>query len=661
MDYGKVVPRRCGWGWVIGLIVGLWAAPVLLIFATPSGANVAKSLDISCLYAWVRSILGGMPSGVVPSGMSAGRRWAICLPQANTPVQAHSVLKAEWAFQANPQIQTEAVARPAWAPQATPFVQAHRVAQAAPGGSSQNRSGQPLDSAGLGLAWSGGRADRQTARAPKRAPWPQLQQNAQRHGHSPDEVPPPYRARWVWFGPDHILRNRESKQAAGWDADLRSQEGRNLPMPKELPFCFAGSMQPICVGGRLFVGDCQGNVYALDADDGRTIWTAEQPGGSLWPGVATESIVVFCSVLGYVTAWRAADGQQLWQFDTGKSITSAPALVGDRIYVASQSGRVHALRLSDGQEIWRSQDLDAPIQGGLCVAHGKVYVGTEAMEAVALDAQTGQILARSEKLMGQSFRMTWPVAVADRILFTTVPIICVGSEYINDSVIAGKFEPVGWDPNLKPAYPDVQTEQAALRRWLRGEGKVWEIHFALRADNLKKDYILATGVTEGCGMPPHPPAIDYKGRPLLWWASAHGTIIRKCGFGTNFTIDISTFDLLSGDRLLIDNGRFADQTTETDNLYAMSTGGKYLYLRQNFRGTSAINLETSEHFRISAIYRRWDGGGWHSPINYAQGDGDTVRVPRTPTPLEGRVPPIIAEGKLYFTEHFAVTCVETAQ
>jgi len=496
------------------------------------------------------------------------------------------------------------------------------------------------------------------------AQWPQLQQNAQRHGRVEVEVPPPYRARWIWFGPEHILRNRESERAAGWDADLRSEEGKNYPMPDRLPFCFAGSMQPICVAGRVFVADCQGKVYALRSDDGQTLWTADNPGGSLWPGVATENIVAFASVLGYVTAWSAGSGRQLWQYDTGKSITSAPALVGDTIYVASQSGRVYALRLSDGKELWRSEDLGAPIQGGLCVANGRVYVGTEAMEALALDANTGEVLARSEKLMGQSFRLVWPVAVADRVIFTTVPIICVGSEYVNDPVIAGrdpKSGTVGWDPKLKPAYPDVKSEQAAMRRWLSGEGKFWQVHYALRADDLKQDYIIATGVTEGCGTPPNPPAVEHKGRPLLWWASGHGTMIRKCGFGTNFTTDISSFDLQTGDRILIDNGRYADQTTETDNLYAMSTGGRYLYLRQNFRGTSTINLETSQHNRISAIYRRWDGGGWQSPINYAQGDGSNVRVPRTPPAPAGRVAPIIAEGRLYFTENFCVTCVETAK
>jgi len=494
--------------------------------------------------------------------------------------------------------------------------------------------------------------------------WPQLQRNAERHGQSEIEVPPPYRARWIWFGPEHVLRNRESKRAAGWDDDLTGAEGKSYPMPDRLPFSFAGSMQPICVDGRVFVADCQGTVYALRSDDGTTLWTAKNPGGSLWSGAAAEDVVAFASVTGRVTAWDAATGKELWTYDTGKAVTSAPALVGEILYTPSQSGRVHALRLKDGREVWKSEYLGAPIQGGLCVANGKVYVGTEAMEVVALDAATGRVLARSERLMGQSFRLLWPVAVADRVIFTAVPLICVGSEYVNDPILAGKdsaFGTVGWDPQLKPGYPDVAAEQAALRRWLSGPGKVWETHFALRAEDLKKDYIIATGVTEGCGMPPDPPALDEQGRPLLWWASAYGTVIRKCGFGTNFTTDISALDIRDGDRILIDNGRYADQTTETDNLYAMSTGGRYLYLRQNFRGTSVIDLRTSQHHRISAIYRRWDGGGWHSPINYAQGDGDTVRVPLTPPAPSGRTAPAVAEGKLFFTEEFAVTCVETAR
>ena len=41
--------------------------------------------------------------------------------------------------------------------------------------------------------------------------WPQLQRDAARTGRSPDEVAPPYRARWLWFGNAGTLRNRNSK------------------------------------------------------------------------------------------------------------------------------------------------------------------------------------------------------------------------------------------------------------------------------------------------------------------------------------------------------------------------------------------------------------------------------------------------------------------
>jgi len=498
--------------------------------------------------------------------------------------------------------------------------------------------------------------------------WPQHQRDAARTGYTSAEVPPPFRARWIWFGKDFVLRNRDVG-GEKWTDDLTSRQGHNYRMPGSVDFSFAGSMQPIVVGGKIFVGDCEGKVYAISLADGSTLWMADNPGGTFWPGAATEKVVAFASLPGYVSGYDVETGRRLWRLDASRAITSAPALVDGTMYVATQGGHVHAIAIADGKEIWKSPHLGAPVQGGLCVYKGRVYTGTEAMEAVALKAEDGSVVAR-RKLMGQSFRRVWPVAVADRVIFTAVPVICVGSEYVNDPVLAGRpGQSVGYNPDTKPGYPNAKAEEEAVLKWLAGDGRYWEVHFALRAGDLGKDYVIATGVTEGCGTPPNPPAIDGEGRPLLWWASAYGTVIRKCGFGTNFTTDISSFDLKTGRRVMIDNGRHADgQTTETDNLYAMSVGGKYLYLRQNFRGTSCIDLTTSRHNRISAVYRYRDGGGWQSPVNYAQGEtrgggasGDSVRVPRTSATPAGRTAPAIADGKIIFTESFCVTCVETAK
>src|SRR5262245_40582482 len=75
------------------------------------------------------------------------------------------------------------------------------------------------------------------------ADWPQLQGNAERTGHTPDAVAPPYRARWIWCGPSLTLRNKESQ--SGWPDDLRAREGYSCPLPRTVEFTIANSVQPI--------------------------------------------------------------------------------------------------------------------------------------------------------------------------------------------------------------------------------------------------------------------------------------------------------------------------------------------------------------------------------------------------------------------------------
>jgi hypothetical protein len=46
-------------------------------------------------------------------------------------------------------------------------------------------------------------------------------------------------------------------------------------------------------------------------------------------------VVVFVSIRGNVHGYRLTDGQPLWTASTGRSITGAPCLLGDRVDVAS--------------------------------------------------------------------------------------------------------------------------------------------------------------------------------------------------------------------------------------------------------------------------------------------------------------------------------------
>jgi hypothetical protein len=76
--------------------------------------------------------------------------------------------------------------------------------------------------------------------------WPQLQYDSARTGRSTDEVAPPYRARWLWFGNAGTLRNRESKtNDPNWTNDLTTGVGKSYPLPSSVPFTLACMVQPI--------------------------------------------------------------------------------------------------------------------------------------------------------------------------------------------------------------------------------------------------------------------------------------------------------------------------------------------------------------------------------------------------------------------------------
>src|SRR5436309_13008670 len=84
------------------------------------------------------------------------------------------------------------------------------------------------------------------------ADWPQLAHDAARTAHAPNGVAPPYRARWIWCGPDRALRNQESNPAWPDHLDTGADRGANYPMPERVSFTFSGRSQPVLAGVSVF-------------------------------------------------------------------------------------------------------------------------------------------------------------------------------------------------------------------------------------------------------------------------------------------------------------------------------------------------------------------------------------------------------------------------
>lgn len=476
--------------------------------------------------------------------------------------------------------------------------------------------------------------------------WPQFQQNAQRHGRLEAAPEAPYRARWIWCGPKTTLRNRNSNP--NWQENL---DPPSVPLPQSVPMTFADGMQPVHRDGVIYALDQEGQAYAIAMADGSTKWVGQNPGGSMNSPAIAQDVLVCASMSGRVTALKLADGTEAWHVETGRAISGSPALLDGTVYVANHGGWVYAIDSATGDVQWK-QHLSSPSIGGICADENGVYLGVEDMTFHALDRATGEVRAQ-HKLIGQSYRMLWPMVYDGQLYVQTNGAICNGSEGVLDDVLASGENP--------------EQEYDNLMRWLAGDnnggkwrwgGPDWRHFFVMKTADLSEPFIVPNGPIEGCGTPAEPPVVDNEGRVLLWWRTKFPTFTApQGGFGTRFGLDISAVDPATGRRVPIDNGKFCGQyPLETDNLFGLTVGADTIFLRQRFRGTHGLHLKRSEHYFIQAESRSRDGGNWPGDVTYVAQDSARVSTPTSAAST--RTGPAVAPDLLIFAERYCITVME---
>ncbi|WP_343232847.1 PQQ-binding-like beta-propeller repeat protein [Natrinema salinisoli] len=127
-------------------------------------------------------------------------------------------------------------------------------------------------------------------------------------------------------------------------------------------------------------------LVALDPQTGEQIWTKTTNGvGSSELLVADESTgTVLVASGGGIEAFRAANGEKLWETDTVRQLARSPAVYDGRVFAVGKvdgAPSLVAVSLEDGTERWQSELTSAPesaapvaVQDGVIVSDDRTLV-----------------------------------------------------------------------------------------------------------------------------------------------------------------------------------------------------------------------------------------------------------------------------------------------
>jgi outer membrane protein assembly factor BamB len=183
--------------------------------------------------------------------------------------------------------------------------------------------------------------------------------------------------------------NSEFTPNSSWSANIGNGVGQ-----------FFSKLQPVYAYDKIFVASRDGEVKALNPENGSTLWTADLEDDVLarLSGGLTASYgkLFIGSENGEVFALDAESGERLWQKEVMGEVLSKPATENNLVLVHTSRGILVALDAETGEESWtistevpnltlRGDSSPATVSGG-------VFWGTANGRLAAAIAARGQLI-----------------------------------------------------------------------------------------------------------------------------------------------------------------------------------------------------------------------------------------------------------------------------
>ena len=171
------------------------------------------------------------------------------------------------------------------------------------------------------------------------------------------------------------------------------------------------SSSPVALGHLILIGFSDGKLDALDRETGRVMWQrsiAYASGSSDVERlvdidadpIVENNVVYLASYQGYIGALSLADGQFIWR--KPGSVYKNMVLSGNTLYITDSHDVLWSIDKRNGQVNWKQTGLKARGLTEPALIKNDLVVGDKTGYLHFVDAQTGEIIARSKVSGGVS-------------------------------------------------------------------------------------------------------------------------------------------------------------------------------------------------------------------------------------------------------------------
>jgi outer membrane protein assembly factor BamB len=191
---------------------------------------------------------------------------------------------------------------------------------------------------------------------------------------------------WAFFG--RVATRTHSLSAKGLDPPLKEVWAYDDGVLLEFP--------PALADGVLYLTDKAGDIRALRASDGSTIWHRSGTGTSEGAPADTTGAVyahgrVFVALQnGRVMALRPENGEVEWERLLPSQLESSPLVIHSTVYLGSDKGVVFALDARNGKVRWTYKASDQPVKTSPSHQDGVVYFADYGGTVHAVRASDGK-------------------------------------------------------------------------------------------------------------------------------------------------------------------------------------------------------------------------------------------------------------------------------